>query len=89
MKKLKDSLKFLLVWALCILVCFVIVFLWCFFVGWELFESGDPIKIELGISVILGSLFFVIINTIFELEKKREEQVKSLEKRIEELEKNK
>lgn len=86
MKKLAGKLKYILAWALCILVCFVIIFLYVFCGGWELFESGNPIKIELGASIILGSLFFVVINTIYELEKQHEEKIKKLEKRIEELE---
>lgn len=86
MKKLKDSLKYLLVWALCILVCFALVFVWCFFGGWSFFESGDPIKMEVAVSVILGSLFFIVITTIFELEKQHEEKFKKLENRIKELE---
>ena len=86
MKKLMGKLKYILAWALCILVCFVIVFVYVFFGGWELFESGNPIKIELGVAIILGSLFFVVINTIYELEKQHEEKLKKLEKRIEELE---
>ena len=88
MKKLLSKLKYLLVWALCILVCFIIIFLYVSWFGWELIESGDPVKIELGGAVILGSLFFIIINTIYELEKQHEEKLKSLEKRIEELESN-
>ena len=86
MKKLMGKLKYILVWALCILVCFVIVFVYGFFGGWELFESGNPIKIEFGVAMVLGSLFFVVINTIYELEKQHEEKLKKLEKRIEELE---
>lgn len=86
MKKLAGKLKYFLAWALCILACFIIVF-FCFFCGgWELFESGEPIKIELGISVILGTLFFVIIEIIYELEKQHEEKIKKLENRIKELE---
>ena len=86
MKKLVSKLKYILVWALCIVVCFIIIFLYISWFGWELFESGDPIKIELGVAVILGSLFFVIIDTIYELEKQHEEKIKNLEKRIEKLE---
>ena len=86
MKKLKKNLKFLLAWALCILACFVIVFFCMFCGGWELFESGDPIKFEISISMILGSLFFVVLMIIYELEKQHEEKMKSLEKRIEKLE---
>lgn len=86
MKKLASKLKYILVWALCILAWFVIIFLYFFCGGWELLESGDPIKIELCISVILGTLFFVIIDIIYELEKQHEEKIKKLEKRIAELE---
>ena len=86
MKKIVSKLKYVLTWALCILVCFAIVFLYVFCGGWELFESGNPIKIELGAAVILGTIFFIVIDTIYELEKQNEEKIKKLEKRIEELE---
>lgn len=89
MKKLMGKLKYMLAWTLCIFACFIIVFFSFFCGGWELFESGDPIKIEFGISVILGTLFFVIIGIVYELEKQHEEKLEKLKKRIEELEKNK
>lgn len=87
MKKLVSKLKYLLAWALCIIACFVIVFFSVFCGGWELFESGDPIKIEIGASVILGTIFFATIGIIYELEKQHEEKLEKLKKRIEELEK--
>ncbi len=86
MKKLMSKLKYILIWGLCILAWFVIIFLYVFCGGWELFESGNPIKIELGAAVIIGTLFFVIIDIIYELEKQHEEKIKKLEKRIKELE---
>ncbi len=87
MKKLLGKLKYLIAWGLCILAWFVIIFLYVFCGGWELFESENPIKIELGVAVIVGTLFFIILDIIYELEKQHEEKIKKLEKRIEELEK--
>ena len=88
MKKLAGKLKYILAWALCILAWFIIIFLYVFCGGWELYESGNPIKIELGAAVIFGTFFFVIIDIIYELEKQHEEKIKKLEHRIKELEKN-
>ena len=87
MKKLLGKLKYLIAWGLCILAWFVIIFLYVFCGGCELFKLENPIKIELGVAVIVGTLFFIILDIIYELEKQHEEKIKKLEKRIEELEK--
>ena len=50
---MKDKLKLLLRWAIIFLFCFIMIYLFVFFGGWKLFESGDPILIEIGVAFIL------------------------------------
>ena len=66
------------------IVCFVVIYLIVFFGGWKLFESGDPIMIEIGIALILSVFVFVISEVVTGLEKR----IKSLEEKIKELEEN-
>ncbi len=86
MKKLKKDLKFLLGWALSVLMCFVIVFICGFFGGWKLLESGDPIKIQIGISFVIGTIVFVLFTVIYELTEMQDKKIAKLENRIKELE---
>ena len=76
--KLKSILKFLGTFAL----CFIVIYLVVFSGGWKLFESGDPILIELGVALIL-SIFVFAINEVLT---KQNEKIKSLEDRIVKLE---
>ena len=50
---------------------------------WKLFESGDPILIEVGVAFVLSFFVFIFNEVVTGLEKR----VKSLEERINELEK--
>ena len=79
--KLKTLLKFAIIYA----VCFIVIYLVVFSGGWKLFESGDPILIELGVALIASIFIFPINETLNNLIKK----IKSLEKRIESLENKK
>ena len=79
---MKNKLKILLKWAVAFLVCFGVIYLLVFIGGWQLFESGDPILIELGAAFILS--FFVLI--FYEITVSLEKRIKSLEKRVDELE---
>ena len=54
-----------------------------FFGGWKLFESGDPILIEVGVAFVLSFFVFGINEAIMSFEKR----IKSLEERVNELEK--
>ena len=81
---LKNKLKSLLRWAGIFLLCFAVVYLTVFFGGWKLFESGDPILIELGAAFILSVFVFAFNETVTKLEKK----IEALEKRISEMENN-
>ena len=80
---MKNKIKLLLKWAGMFVLCFIIIYLIVFFGGWKLFESGDPILIEIGIAVILSFFVLVFNEVVTSLEKR----VKSLEKRLNELEK--
>ena len=43
---MKDKIKLLLRWVGIFLLCLIVIYLFVFFGGWKLFESGDPILIE-------------------------------------------
>ena len=49
---MKSKLKLLLLWLAVFAACFVIIYLIVFFGGAKLFESGDPILIELGAALV-------------------------------------
>lgn len=76
---MKNRLLSLLKWAAIFILCFVIVYLVVFFGGWKLFESDDPILIELGVALVLSFFVFTFNETVTNLEKR----VKSLEERLE------
>lgn len=82
---MKDKIKLILKWAVIFIICFVVIYLIVFFGGWKLFESGDPILVEVGVAFVLSFFVFVFNEIVTGLEKR----VKSLEKRIEELENRK
>ena len=77
-KKAKMLLRYLGVFLLCFLTIYLIVF----FGGWKLFESGDPILMEVGAALILSIFIFPFNETVTKLDKK----VKTLEERIKKLE---
>lgn len=80
---MKKKAKMLLRWLGVFLLCFLTIYLIVFMGGWKLFESGDPILIELGVAFILSFFVFIFTEVVTCLEKR----VKSLEERINELEK--
>ncbi len=80
---MKDKIKLLLRWAGVFLLCLIVIYLFVFFGGWKLFESGDPILIEVGVAFVLSFFVFVFNEVVTSLEKR----VKTLEERINELEK--
>ena len=79
---MKNKLKLLLRYAIIFILCFIVIYLIVFTGGWKLFESGDPILIELGATSIL-SFFMFVINEVFIAQEKK---IKSLEQRLCELE---
>ena len=80
---MKGTLRILLKWTAWFAVCFVVIYLIVFFGGWKLFESGDPIMLEIGLALIL-SVFVTIINEVVTGLEKR---IAHLEDKIKELEK--
>ena len=81
---MKDKFKLLLKWAGIFALCFVVIYLFVFCGGWKLFESGDPILIEIGVAFVLSFFVFIFSEIVIGLEKR----VKSLEERVNELEAN-
>ncbi|MBQ2391327.1 MAG: hypothetical protein II306_06120 [Clostridia bacterium] len=75
--------KMLLHWLVSTLICFACIYLAVFFGGWRLIVSGDPILLEIAVSIIVGFIMWII----FELSRAHESKLNELEKRIEELEK--
>lgn len=83
---MKKNAKLLLRWLGAFLLCFLTIYLIVFFCGWKLFESGDPILIEIGAALVL-SIFLFAINEVLRMHEKKikdlEEQIKRLEDTIE------
>lgn len=82
---MKEKFKTMLRWFGWFVVCFLVIYLIVFVGGWKLFESGDPILVEVGAAVILSIFVFAGNEAATNLEKK----VKILEERIKKLEENK
>ncbi len=79
---MKSKLKLLLLWLAVFAACFVILYLIVFFGGAKLFESGDPVLIELGGALIL-SVFVSVFLWVMEAQSQR---IDALEKRVKTLE---
>ena len=79
---MKKYWKAMLKWAVWFVICFVVIYLIMLFGGWKLFESKDPIFVEIGAALIL-SVFVSIINEVITGLEKR---IKHLEEKIKELE---
>lgn len=78
-KNLKYIAKFIVSW----LLSFLVIYLFVFFGGYKLFESSDVILQEVGFSFIVGMVIFITAELYIANRKK----IESLEKRMEELEK--
>ncbi len=79
---MKSKLKMFGKWAMIFLLCFVVIYLTVLLGGWKLFNSGDPILMEIGAALVL-SIFVFAIN---EVATKHENKIKALEERISKLE---
>ncbi len=79
---MKNKIKNLLAWLLSIIISFIFIFLFMFFFGSKLFESGDVILQEVGVSIVIGSLVFLNIK----INEANLDKIKELEKRVKELE---
>ena len=80
---MKEKLKSFLRWAGIFILCLTVIYCFVFFGGWKLFESGDPILMEIGISLVLSFFVFIFNETVTKLEKR----IQILEKRVSEAEK--
>ena len=69
-------------WLGAFILCFLAIYLIVFLGGWKLFESGDPILMEIGAALVL-SIFFFAINEVLTMHEKK---IKDLEDHIKELE---
>ena len=79
---MKEKLFMLLRLVATFVICFLIIYAFTFFGAWKLFESGNPILIEIGVALIL-SVFIFVIN---EITTAHEKKLKALEERVEKLE---
>ena len=79
---MKKKAKMLLRWLGAFILCFLAIYLTVFFGGWKLFESGDPILMEIGAALVL-SIFFFAINEVLTIHEKK---IKDLEEHIKKLE---
>ncbi len=79
---MKKKVKMLLRWLGFFLLCFFTIYLIVFWGGWKLFESGDPILMEIGAALVL-SIFLSAINEVLTMHKKK---IKDLEEHIKQLE---
>lgn len=81
---MKNTIKVLLKWLAWFVICFVVIYVAVFFGGWKLFESKDPILIEIGCALVL-SVFLTIINEVVTGLEKR---IAALEERMKDLERS-
>ena len=81
---MKQKLKLYLRWFISILFSFVCIYLFIFFGGWKLVESGDPIRMELAAAIVVGTILFVMN----EVATAQDRKIKDLEERVAELEKH-
>ena len=81
---MKEKLKLILRFIGIFLICFITIYLIVFIGGWKLFESGDPILMEIGVAFILA-IFMTAINEVLT---QHQNKIKALEEKIAELEKS-
>ena len=79
-KNTRDMLLHLLV---SIIICFVVIYVFIFFGGWRLVESGDVVVLEFVAALALGFVFWIM----YEITRSMEAKIKELEARIKVLEK--
>ena len=79
---MKKSGKMLLRWLGVFVLCFLIIYIAVFIGGWRLFESGNPLLIEIGVAFLLSIFIFAM----GEVQIAHEKRIKDLEERIKKLE---
>ena len=75
--------KMLLHWLISTFICFILIYLFVFFGGWKLAESGDPILLEVLAAIAMGFIFWIM----FEITSAQQAKIQELEQRITALEK--
>ena len=85
-KRMKKGLQYLLRLLLCAVLCFVVVWLIVFAGGWKLWESGDPILMEILAALILGVLLCGTLCGFEEMWQAQRRRIEELEARVAELE---
>ena len=79
---MKKKEKMLLRWLGAFILCFLAIYLIVFLGGWKLFESGNPILMEIGAALVL-SIFIFAINEVLTMHEKK---IKDLQEHIKKLE---
>ena len=79
---MKNKLKSFFRWAMIFALCFTVIYLTVFFGGWKLFESGDPLLMEMGVALVLSFFVFAFNEVTTNLKNK----IRDLEERIEKME---
>ena len=75
--------KLILHWVICTAISFIGIYLFVLLGGWRLFQSGDPIMLEIAAALVVGFLIWIV----FEAHRYHESKITQLEKRVAELEK--
>jgi len=78
-----KTLKYILHWLIATVVSFAVIYLFVFFGGWKLLESGDVVVLEFVAALALGTILWIF----FEVTKEMENKIRQLEDRISQLEK--
>jgi len=79
----KGKYKVALHLLISIAITFIVIYILIFFGGWRLFEPLDPILLEIAGAIVIGTIFYVMVEIVAYFESK----IIELEKRISELEK--
>lgn len=82
---MKNNIESIIMLVASIIVSFVCIYLFVFFGGYKLLDSRDIILQEIGASVIIGVVVFLVFKSF----KLNSDKIDELEKRIEELENKK
>lgn len=80
---MKQKLFMLMRLFLCCACIFIFIYLLVFLWGWKLIGTGDPVLTEIVVSVVLGAIFYVLLECCLSLHKRIDE----LENRLDVLEK--
>lgn len=89
---MKIKFKKLFCLLICILVSFICIYLLVFSGGWKLIESGNIVLIEVAVSVVVGTIVFIICENWRDHEckiKNLQNQIDQLQKQIEDFKKSK